>query len=91
MKKMRWNTLIFLLCILVYLSFGAAFWIVFDNNELYWRYFDFALNIFMAACGLNTAGQIIAIFKREKCSILWLVIGIILFFITIAFTIGQSA
>ncbi len=90
MRKISWNTIVFL-CYLTYcILFVALFWSVFNNNDLFHKYYDVTFNCLLATLGINTLSQILAIIKKKMFSIRWLLVGVLFFFLTIAFTIGQS-
>lgn len=90
MIKNKWNTLIFL-CYLAYcVFFCLLFWFAFDNNDLFYKYYDLASLCLRITFGINTLSQILAIFKKRAFSVTYLVMGIFLLLLTIGFTVGQS-
>lgn len=90
MKTNKWNTIVFLCHLSYCIFFFILFWSVFDNNNLFDKYYNLASNCLLATLGINTLGQILAIITKQKFAIRWLIIGLLLFFVTISFTIGQS-
>ena len=90
MKKIKWNTIIFL-CYLAYcLLFFVLFWVVFTDNDLFYKYFDMAFNCLLIISVANTISQIIGAITKQYFAIRWLLLGGLLFFLTIGFTVGQS-
>lgn len=91
MKKSLWNKLVFLLYITYCIFYIIIFWCVFDNNDLFHKYYDITHNFLLISVVINTFSQILAIIKKKYSAIAYLFFGILLFLFTIAFTIGQSA
>ena len=91
MKKVKWNTIVFQCYFLYCVGFIVLFWCVYVNNDLFDEYFELVLNGLLLTLGVNTLSQIWAIITKRSYAIIWLFIGVILFFLTIGFTIGQSA
>lgn len=90
MIKNKWNMLVFL-CYLAYcVFFFFLFWFVFDNNDLFNKYYDLSFICLRITFGINTLSQVLAIIKKRAFSMTYLAMGIFLLLLTIGFTVGQS-
>lgn len=90
MKKLRWNTAIFLAYVAYCALFIALFWTVFVAADGLDLCFEWMLRVLFGLCGVNSICQLIAGFKLEKYAGRWLIGGIVLLFAAIAFTYGQG-
>lgn len=90
MKKVKWYDLVFILYGVYCILFFIVFHCVFDSNELFNKYFSLTFITLHATCAINLICQLIAFFRKQKRSIIWLIAGVLLWFLTIGFTIAQG-
>ena len=88
--KNKWNTIVFLCYIAYCVFFFFLFWCAFDNKDQFYKYYNLAFNGLLTTVGVSSLVQIIAIIAKRKFAIRWLLGGVFLLFLTIAFAIGQS-
>ncbi len=94
MKKIKWNTVVFL-CYLAYcLFFFILFWGFFSDNDLFHKYYNLTYICLLISFGINTISQLTAmvidLVTKQTFTIKWLIAGGFLLLFTIAFTSGQS-
>jgi hypothetical protein len=89
-KKLKWNTIVFLGYLAYCVLFLCIYWFVFDSNELFEKYYDLTVYGLVAAFGINTLAQFYAIIVKKDFTTRWLVLGIAMFFLTFGFSIGQG-
>lgn len=90
MQGIKWNRIVFLSYLAYCVFFFILFWNVFDNNELYHRYYPLVSDGLKIGCIANAVSQIWAIFKRQWHAVGCLLLGVFMMLLTIVFTIGMG-
>ena len=90
MKKLKWNTIVFLGYLAYCVLFIFAYWFVFDSNELFRQFFNWTVYGLMAGFGINTLAQFYAIIVKKDFTTIWLLLGILMPVLTMGFSIGQG-
>ena len=90
MKKISWNTIVFLISLAVYLGYFLLFWNVFDDNALYWAYGPLCRKALFATPVVNALCQTAALFQKKRRAVMWILLGFIACFFTEAFTAGMG-
>jgi len=96
MKKIEWNKIIFLgylaYCVLFFLIFHC----VFDNNELYHKYYNIVADGLFRIFGINVLSQLLVMIMNRnsaetyEIAETWLIYSVLVFFGTLVFTAGLS-
>ncbi|MGN0130929.1 MAG: hypothetical protein ACI4AA_00635 [Lachnospiraceae bacterium] len=87
--KVNWSMVAFWIVNAFYVFYFYAFWCLFDDNEIYYR-FMIIDRLFMNMFAIHSILQNFAVFMRKKHAGLYLILGLLIWFFVLCFTAGQG-
>lgn len=93
MKKISWNETVFNTCIVLYIIYAMIYFKAYPRNDVNETFatIEKVMKVFFSvAPAVNFICQIVALFQKRWKALLFLVMGIVVFFVVIGITWGQG-